>query len=136
MFLATGCATIIGNRKFESLHDQIQKGTTTRTEVINLLGKPNDVEHPDEEHRVLIYDKYKIYKEHWYSRAICDHQQMTVFIDSNDVVTEYKIDSMAQCPSSNGNNYHPPVPVPAYKSTMYNNSNSFLSPSAITGSKY
>ena len=114
--LMSGCATMKGNKKFESRYNQIQKGVTTRADVISLLGKPLRIDHPDEGHTILIYEKYKIYGEHWYSifKKI-DTDRLSVFIGSDDIVSEYKVDYMTgdyEPAVTAGSTFHAPSTAP------------------------
>ena len=125
-FLA-GCATITGNRNFDARYDQIQKGISTRQEVLNLLGSPTQVAHPDQLQTVLIYEKRKIYTEFGFPcKQKVDTTRLSVFINEKDVVTDYKVDTMSDdyLPQSGGggttyNSYQPSQPAytppPAYR---------------------
>ncbi len=111
VLLAAGCTTITGNRTFENHYDQIQKGTSTRQDVIALLGNPNQVTHPDQTHTVLIYEKRKTSHDGWFPmRMKVETERLSVFIDENDVVSEYKMDTTTDdyLPQGGGSTYTAP----------------------------
>jgi len=96
VLLLAGCTTITGNRKFESRYDEIQKGVSTRQQVTDLLGSPTQVIHPDEKSTVLIYEERKDSVENYFvGKRKVDTQRLSVFINGNDVVTDYKLDSIS-----------------------------------------
>lgn len=123
VLLTAGCATITGNRVFESRYGQIQKGVSTIQDVVALLGNPNQVIHQDAKFTELIYEKRKTYTKNWFlGKRKIDTQRLTVFFNADDVVSDYKMDSMTDdyvVEGGGGGVYN------SYQPTQPNYSNSF-----------
>ena len=84
--LITGCATTLGHEIDLSAYQQIQKGVTTKDDVVNLLGSPNqDVENEDGT-ETFVYTFTKVSNGIYGIGAGVDTQSATVRFNSRGIV--------------------------------------------------
>lgn len=114
-----GCTStkFSGNKKFLGKYEGLQKGVTTKKEVIALLGKPTNVDHRSASQEELVYD-YVTTKSQFKAFKGCKDTVQTerLIVSLEDgILKDFQRDSLenegdfAPCPGT-GNGYTAPRP--------------------------
>jgi hypothetical protein len=94
----SGCTTVTGNKTFLARYEGIQRGVTTKAEVVRMLGKPGEVLRPQASGEVMIYEQRKHRSSPGFFTTHCylDTERLSVYMTEQDVVRDYVRDSLSE----------------------------------------
>ena len=101
-FGLSGCTSTVttGNKIFLQHYQGIQKGITTKAEVLQMLGKPREIMRPKPPEEVLIYERRKNSAKYGFmafsSHCYLDTERLSIYVNEKGVVRDYTLDSLSE----------------------------------------
>lgn len=119
--ILTGCAPTFfyGHTLLRSSIDEIKKGQTTKQEIIALFRNPKESQHLPDDKEILIYESNRERQKSTFSPIIIrDTKRLTITLNSEGIVEDYKIDELTSeyistpsSPPSQSNSLPPYRPI-------------------------